>query len=304
MKSDTLPAIASSLLNSVFIVIAVVLIYSIGTVCISWVIKRIYTQKFNHADPSLGYKKRMNTIRGLAVNAWRIIIISVGIIAVLLQFVDASVLTPLFAGAGILSVAVGFGSQALVKDFITGLFIISENQYRVGDVVDISGSTGTVEQIGARSTVIRDANGDVHFFPNGTISHVINKTMSYSNAHMIVSVPASANLEKTIRRLNSIGEELANDPEWKERIIDPLHFTMVGDIADDKVQLAVSGQVMPADQWSVSAEYRKRALVDFSKAAITIEVDTKNGTGLGPNPGKQKRIKQKPGILQEISSKP
>jgi small conductance mechanosensitive channel len=183
-----------------------------------------------------------------------------------------------------------------------GVFIISENQYRVGDVVDISGSTGTVEQLGARSTIIRDANGDVHFFPNGTISHVINKTMSYSTAHMIVSVPAKTNLEKSIKQIDTIGQELAGDADWKSKIIEPLHYTMVGDIVDDKVQLVVSGQVMPADQWGVCAEYRRRALDTFTDSKISIEIDTKNGTGLGPNPSK-KRPTPQPKVFPNIKIK-
>lgn len=299
---DTISSIVDGVFHSIIIIIIVTIIYSLGSVVISWIIKRIYARTYQHADPSLGYKKRMNTIKGLTINIWRIVIISIGVIAVLLQFVSASVLTPLFAGAGILSVAVGFGSQALVKDFITGLFIISENQYRVGDVVDISGSTGTVEQLGARSTIIRDANGDVHFFPNGTISHVINKTMSYSTAHMIVSVPAKTNLEKSIKQIDTIGQELAGDADWKSKIIEPLHYTMVGDIVDDKVQLVVSGQVMPADQWGVCAEYRRRALDTFTDSKINIEIDTKNGTGLGPNPSK-KRPTPQPKVFPNIKIK-
>ncbi|WP_416348154.1 mechanosensitive ion channel family protein, partial [Escherichia coli] len=105
------------------------------------------------------------------------------IIALFREGVDNAdaILGPLIASAGLIGVTIGFGAQAIIRDFITGLFIIGENQYRVGDIVEFTdNASGTVERIGSRSTVIRDIEGNVHYLPNGSITHVINKTMGYS----------------------------------------------------------------------------------------------------------------------------
>src|ERR1700741_612886 len=124
-------------------------------------------------------EKRQKTLAEVVNNVWHIFIIIVVCVALFRESVSQAdaLLAPLFASAGIIGVALGFGAQSVVKDFLAGLFVIGENQYRVGDIVNIEGHTGTVERIGNRSTVIRDVDGNVHYFPNGMISHVVNKTM-------------------------------------------------------------------------------------------------------------------------------
>jgi small conductance mechanosensitive channel len=177
---------------------------------------------------------------------------------------------PLFASAGIVGVAIGFGSQALVKDFLSGLFIISENQYRVGDIIDINGNSGTVERIGTRSTVIRDADGNVHYFPNGSIQHVINKTMGYSMARFTIGVHPSNELEKIITLINETGKKLAEEEKWKSKIIDAPSFESIGEFTPSTVNLLISGKTQPSDQWSVTAEMRRRLLVAFEKNKIDL----------------------------------
>src|SRR5690606_5599433 len=128
---------------------------------------------------------------------------------------------PLLAAAGVAGIAFGFGGQYLIRDVITGLFIILENQYRVGDVICVRDKCGVIESINLRLTVIRDLDGTVHHLPNGevTISSNLTKKFSRVNINVGVSYGADINIVKEV--INQVGTELANDPEWKERIIQP-----------------------------------------------------------------------------------
>ena len=189
----------------------------------------------------------------------------------------STTLAPLFASAGIIGIALGFGAQALIKDFLSGLFIISENQYRVGDVVELdtgtaSSPSGTVEKIGSRSTMLRDVEGNVHFVPNGMVGHVINKTMGYSKARVIVAVEPDTDIEKAVKLIDDIGQSMADEDGWKEKIIDPPAYIMMGELTATSVELIVSGKVQPSDQWSVSAELRRRILRAFEENDIEFGV--------------------------------
>jgi small conductance mechanosensitive channel len=114
-------------------------------------------------------KKRQRTLVALFKNIWRAVIVTTGTLIILHELFPDVSLAPIFASAGIIGIALGFGAQSLVQDFTSGLFIISENQYRVGDIIDIEGASGTVERIGVRTTVLRDADGNVHYIPNGMV---------------------------------------------------------------------------------------------------------------------------------------
>jgi small conductance mechanosensitive channel len=199
-----------------------------------------------------------------------VLVITIGALLFLHHVFPSVSLAPLFASAGIIGVALGFGAQSLVKDFISGIFIISENQYRVGDIIDINGSSGTVERIGTRSTVIRDDDGNVHYFPNGTIQHVINKTMGYSMARFTISVATSEDLENIITIINTTGKKLSEEAKWKNKIIDPPIFSSVGEFTATNVSLVITGKTQPSDQWSVTSEMRRRLLEKFEADNISL----------------------------------
>lgn len=204
--------------------------------------------------------------------------LSVGALAIARLFVSASTLTPIFASAGVLGVAVGFGAQNLVKDFLSGIFIISENQYRVGDVIEIDTFSGTVERIGARSTVLRDVDGNVHYFPNGMIQHVINKTMEYSMARLKLSLDPDTDIDKAAEIIDTVGDTMANDEAWSEKIIEAPHYVMTSDINPVAIELIVSGKVLPSSQWSVAAELRRRIHTALEKENIELALNATGAT--------------------------
>jgi small-conductance mechanosensitive channel len=265
----------TTLINStafeVFIILIVTLLfYVIGTAILRILVKNAVERARQRTWHRKDVEKRQRTLVGLFTNMWRILVLAAGAFGLLNALLPDVSLAPLFASAGIIGVAVGFGSQSLVKDFLSGIFIISENQYRVGDIIDINGSTGTVERIGTRSTVIRDADGNVHYFPNGTIQHVINKTMGYSMARFTIGVHPSNELETIITIINETGQKLATEAKWKNKIIDAPAFESIGEFTPSTVNLLISGKTQPSDQWSVTAEMRRRLLVAFEKKQIDL----------------------------------
>lgn len=215
-------------------------------------------------------EKRQKTLAGLFTTIWRILIITGGALALFSAIFPNVSLAPLFASAGIIGVAFGFGAQSLVKDFLSGIFIISENQYRVGDVIEIEGFGGSVERVGARSTVLRDADGNVHYFPNGMIQHVINKTMGYSMARFFIGIHPSSDLDDVIEIINTIGNDLSKEEKWKDKIIEAPNFVSVTEFTSTEVNLLVSGKTQPSDQWAVTSEMRRRIFLEFEKKKIQL----------------------------------
>lgn len=179
-------------------------------------------------------------------------------------------LTPLLAGASVLGVALGFGAQSLIKDMLSGLFIIIENQYRVGDVVEIQDAAGVVEQITIRSTIIRDVDGNVHFVPNGTIAQVTNKTMGYSNINFPVSVAADTNVELLTSVIDEVGDKLASEEKWKDHILEAPHFLTIGSFTEDSVEALIIGRTEPSEQWDIANELRKRLIAAFKTHDIKV----------------------------------
>lgn len=258
---------------SVTAVIIGLILYWLGPKVIRWMSSHMLLAPGQRKMHRKDLEKRRNTVSSLSSNIWRIVVILCTLYAIFIQFFDAALLSPLFASAGIIGVALGFGAQSLVKDFLSGVFIISENQYRVGDVVEIEGFGGSVERIGVRSTVLRDVDGNVHYFPNGMVQHVINKTMDYSMARFTLSVTPDTDIDKVIKIVNQIGMSLIDEDKWKKKIIEPPQFVMMGDFTATSVKLIVSGKTQPADQWAVVAEMRRRTLLEFDKANIELGVE-------------------------------
>ena len=265
--------ISQRIIETVSVVTGSIIVYYLGRILISWAIKHMFSasakyRSWHHKD----IEKRQKTLSQLIHSFWRIIVIAymAAMIANKLFLFD---LSPLFASAGIIGVALGFGAQSLVKDFLSGVFIITENQYRVGDIVDIMGAAGTVERVGTRSTVIRDSDGNVHYIPNGTIQHVINKTMGYSVSRFVLQLDPGVDIANATEIINETGRQLADEKSWKKKIIDPPKFVAVGDITGRSVELTISGKTQPSDQWAVTSEMRRRLLQQFEENDIALAVN-------------------------------
>ncbi|HMI09427.1 MAG TPA: mechanosensitive ion channel family protein [Candidatus Saccharimonadales bacterium] len=263
--------IADNGVDALIIILVTTLFYIAGNFLVGRVVRRaVRVQGRGREWHRKDIEKREKTLVGPFMVIWRVVIITIAAFVFIKALLPSTDLAPLFASAGIIGVALGFGAQSLVKDFLSGIFIISENQYRVGDIIDIEGASGTVERIGSRSTVLRDADGNVHYFPNGMVQHVINKTMGYSMARFSITVAPSADLEHVIELINLAGEKLASEEKWQPKIIEAPSFVSVGEFTSTTVSLLISGKTQPSDQWSVAAEMRRRLLETFEKKGIEL----------------------------------
>ncbi len=268
MKPITSPEITA--LEIIIIIIVAIALYWLGPRVVMWLTRHAFVTTYQRTLPKKDLEKRHKTLGGLFANVWRIIVVVIAGYAIFTHFFNSAALAPLFASAGIIGVAFGFGAQSLVKDFLSGVFIISENQYRVGDIIEIDGFGGTVERIGVRSTVIRDVEGNVHFFPNGVVQHVINKTMGYSKVYFTITVAPDTNISTASDIINRIGEEISSEEKWQHKVIEPPHFDILGDFNASSISLVVSGKTQPSDQWALTAEMRRRILREFEKEHIEL----------------------------------
>ena len=233
------------------------------------VIERIIRRAVKHTDQE-AEEKRENTLIGLfggvlGFMVWFIVII------VILAELGVSV-APVLAGAGILGIALGFGAQSMVKDFLAGLFIIIENQYRVGDVIALDNIIGVVEEITLRKTVLRDLDGKIHHLPNGSFVRVSNLTGDYSRAHMDISVAYKEDIDKVMVLINKVGNEMAEVSPWKEDTIEPVQVLGPGpnNFGVSGIEIKVLGKTKPMKQWDILREFRRRLKIAFDKEGVEI----------------------------------
>lgn len=256
----------------VALIVVITMFYIVGFVLDRAIRQLVKSTGYHRGLHRKDIEKRQQTLSELFRNIWRVALIIGFAVRVLYILVPSAgeVLAPLFASAGIIGVALGFGAQSLIKDFISGIFIIAENQYRVGDVIDIEGFSGTVERIGSRSTVIRDADGSVHYFPNGMVQHVVNKTMGYSMARFSLLLHPSVDIEHVVQIINDTGATLASEKKWENKIIEPPSFISIGDFSGNSVEIAIGGKTQPSDQWAVTSEMRLRLLEALEREKIRL----------------------------------
>lgn len=246
-------------------------LYKIVHLIVKRIVRRTVRSTRSNPIPKAELEKRRNTVTGLAITIVRIFVITTAGLAIFKILFPHVNFTAVFAGAGIVGIVLAFGAQSLLKDFMTGLFIISENQYRVGDVVDLdNGAAGTVERIGVRSTVLRDANGNVHYVPNGSIGHVINKTMGYSKVNFTLSIDPDTDVDLVAQVINETGLKLAADPKWSDKITEAPQFVNIGNFSQLGMDVTINGVTEPSEQWSVTGELRRRLLKQFAKHKIQL----------------------------------
>jgi small conductance mechanosensitive channel len=213
-------------------------------------------------------KKRAQTLSSFFVNTGIVLIWVVAGFMILSEL--GADIGPLLAGAGVIGIAVGLGAQSLIKDLIGGLFILLENQYRVGDVVNVAGIGGLVEEINLRRTVLRDLDGIVHVVPNGEIRVASNFTKEWSRVNLNISVGYGEDLDHAIEVINRVGREMAEDERWAPMIIRSPQVLRVDKLGDSGIEIKVLGETQPIKQWDVMGELRKRIKKAFNEEGIEI----------------------------------
>ncbi|MCK4355146.1 mechanosensitive ion channel family protein [Candidatus Parcubacteria bacterium] len=213
-------------------------------------------------------KKREDTLIRIFNSTVSVLIWAVAFMMILSEFgINAG---PLIAGAGVMGIAIGFGAQYMIRDFLAGLFIMLENQYRVGDVIEIAGIGGKVEDITLRKTVLRDIDGAVHHVPNGEIKVASNKAQEFSRVHLKIGVAYKEDIDRVSSVLNQVCKEMAEDEQWKDSITKTPEVLGIDDFAESSVVIKVLGETLPLKQWEVARELRKRIKIAFDKENIEI----------------------------------
>jgi small conductance mechanosensitive channel len=212
--------------------------------------------------------KRVATLTGILSASVRLVLWLVIVMMILRRLgIDVA---PIIAGAGILGLAVGFGAQELVRDFIAGFFILMENQVRAGDVAIINGTGGVVEQVGLRTVVLRDVSGVVHVFQNGKINTLSNMTKEWSAIVFDIGVAYKEDTDKVVGVMQRVAAELRTDETLGPDITDDLEVFGVDAFGDSAVVIKARMKTKPIRQWAVGREYRRRLKYAFDREGIEI----------------------------------
>ena len=213
-------------------------------------------------------QKRMRTLDTLGANVLRTLIVIIAAVTILGTLgIDIG---PAITGLGIVGVALGFGAQHLVRDYLNGALILVENQFSKGDVVRIGGVAGTVEDFSLRRTTLRDLDGVVHTVPNGEISVASNLTRVWARVNQDVTVAYGTDMDRAIAVVDAVGREMAADPAWKRRILEAPRVERVEALAEYGVTLKILGSVRAPERWAAAGELRKRLLAAFQEHGIEI----------------------------------
>ncbi|MGH2544778.1 MAG: mechanosensitive ion channel family protein, partial [Ardenticatenaceae bacterium] len=213
-------------------------------------------------------EKRAQTLDGVVKWTFGVFIILIAAFTLLSLF--GVPIGPVLAGVGIAGLAIGFGAQSFVKDVISGTFILIEDQYRVGDVVQVAGTSGLVEDINLRRTVLRDLDFIQHFIPNGEITVASNFTKERSRVNLDIRVAYRSDLDHVISVLNRAGEELSQDEYFGPLITDQIKVLRVDSFDESGITIKMLGETLPIRQWETAGEFRKRIKKVFDQEGIEI----------------------------------
>ncbi len=213
-------------------------------------------------------EKRARTIASLVRTVGTSLVL---LIVVLMLFREVGVdITPLLAGAGVAGLAIGFGAQSLIRDVISGFFLLMEDQYHVGDVIRAAGVSGQVERMTLRMTIVRDLHGVVHFIPNGEIKVASNLTKEWSRAVVEVGVSYEEDADRVMRVLTEVGQTLADDETFGKLVLEPPQVLGVEALADSQVTIRMLVKTLPLKQWEVARELRRRIKARFDREGLRI----------------------------------
>ncbi|MEX2582430.1 MAG: mechanosensitive ion channel domain-containing protein [Gemmatimonadota bacterium] len=222
------------------------------------------------ADPSTVsmHEQRVATLLSLVRSVGIVVIVIIALFMVLTAV--GLQIGPLLAGAGVVGLAISFGAQSLVRDIISGLFILFENQFGVGDVIRVSDVAGRVEKMTLRIVVMRDVQGVVHTVPNGEITRVSNLTRSFSRAVLEIGVAYKEDVDHVIDVMRDVGRELSEDPDWKPLLTEEPVVPGIESFGDSAVNIRMVATTIPLKQWDVARELRRRIKRRFDDEGIEI----------------------------------
>jgi len=247
------------------VLIILVLMY-VGTRVAGPLAVRLFPRSRRERDPE--YAKRAETLAVLLGYLFKVTFIVIGLVMILGEFkIEVG---PILAAAGIVGVAVGFGAQHLVRDVISGFFILLDDQVRVGDVIQAADKGGLVEKINLRLVVLRDLAGNVHYIRNGDMGVITNMTRGYSRYVFEIGVSYREDVDQVIEVIKEVDEELRGDPEYGNAILEPIEILGLDKFADSAVIIKARTKTRPIKQWAVGREFNRRLKRRFDELDIQI----------------------------------
>lgn len=254
------------IIDIVLILLGGALIKRFGLLPLEGFLRRtVKTSRFQTEEQ---HRQREDTLLEVARSVFNVLVAIIVIILLLLE-IDIN-LQPFLAAGGALGLIMGFGAQNVLKDLFAGLYVITENQYQIGDIIDIDGDVGVVEDITLRAVSLRDLDGTVHHIPHGNVQRTSNLSKDYARVNIDIGVAYDTDLDEAIEIINTVGKELAGDEEWKQLVLTPPKFLRVENFGDSSIELKVLGETKAGNQWAVMGEFRKRLKSAFDQAGIEI----------------------------------
>jgi small conductance mechanosensitive channel len=264
--------VRQSLLPVLLILVVAVLAIRLADLFVHGIVKALLDREATEGTAqelsAVELKKRMDTLDDLGARVIQVFVVAIAALMILGKLgLDIG---PAVAGFGVIGIAVGFGAQTLVRDYLNGALILVENQFSIGDVVRLAGVAGTVEDFNLRRTTVRDLDGVVHTIPNGEIKVASNLTRTWARINQDITVAYGTDIDKAIEVVDKVGLELQEDPVWKRRILEPPRVERVEALGEYGVTLKILGSVRAPDQWAAGGEFRKRLLAALEGNGIEI----------------------------------
>ncbi len=268
---DSVQNVLFSVLDGVFSFVVLFAFLGIGLRLTEWVIRRAVERRkylMRGWDYAGSDDTRTESITRVLLTAARAIW---GLLAVILMLGSLGVnLGAILTSVSLLSIAIGFGAQYLVRDYLSGILILTEDQYRVGDSVEINKISGTVEDMRLRLTVLRDGDGTVHHIPNGEIRVASNKSKEFNKINQVVTVGYGTDVSLVFGIIDRIGAEIAAEVPWSEFLLVPMHASRIQELSDKGIVIKVNGETKPGKGGAVEGEFRLRLMDAFAAAGIEI----------------------------------
>lgn len=269
----TLDAIVGKIVNGainslevIAIIVGAIILYLLVKYLIDDYIKRQFQRMIsnNETEKAIFFKKRYDTISKVIITVVKITIF-IGALIYVLSVLNINIV-PIVAAAGVLGFAISFGAQSLVKDMINGMFILIENQFNIGDTVELGGVKGKVEAFSLRSTVIRDIKGNVHVIPNSAITIATNVERDWSRLKVVIQIVSESDTEKAIMLTKKVLKKVSKD--YKEVIIKEPKMLGITSIENGYVELTVVGKVKRFQQYEFSRKIRMYIIAEFQENHI------------------------------------
>lgn len=261
--------LVTDLISIIILIILLILVLRVGSALVNK-LKSILLKRmaYRNEEPDLEVEKRLNTLMGVLRKTLSIVIWSI-FIMIFLSKININII-PILSAAGIVGLAVGFGAQELVRDFISGFFILLEDGIRTGDVVTLNGTSGKVEKIELRTITLRDSSGVVHIFQNGKINTISNMTKGWSAVVFNIGVAYKEDLTNVMQVMQEVGDEMFADKEYKVKMLSTIEISGLNNFGDSALEIRARIRTKPGQQWGIGREYRKRLKEAFDKHNIEI----------------------------------